>query len=142
MSRIVRVVIGKTSLDGHWRGVQAVATALKRAGMEVAYMGSLAADAIVQTTLQEDADVIGLNVGASYEQVEELIRIMSEKKMDDVLLILGGVIPMIDVPRLKAMGVDGVFPPGSKLDSIVEFVKKNVGRPSGRKRKPVKFTDV
>ena len=126
---IIKVVVGKTGLDGHWRGVQAVATALKNAGMEVVYVGMSEAEAVVRAALQEDADVIGLNVGASYEQVEELIRLLKEKKMDDVLLILGGVIPLVDIPRLKEMGVDEVFPPGSRLDDIVTYVRENARRP-------------
>jgi len=125
-SRITKVIIGKTSMDGHWRGVQAVAAALRDAGMEVIYVGSLTAEAVVKAAIQEDADVIGFNVGGSYEQIEELIKLLRENNMPDVLVIVGGVIPGVDVPRLKEMGVHGVFPPGSRLDDIVKFVEENV----------------
>ena len=110
--RRIKVVIGKTGLDGHWRGVQAVATALRNAGMEVVYVGMSAAEAVANMAIQEDADVIGLNVGASYEQIEHLTEIMKARGLDHVLLIAGGVIPLVDAPRLKAMGVDGVFSAG------------------------------
>ena len=126
VKRTIKVVIGKTGLDGHWRGVQAVAAALKNAGMEVVYGGMLTADAVIRIAIQEDADVIGLNVGASYEQVRELTRILHEEHMEDVLLIVGGTIPLVDAPKLKKMGVNGVFPPGSKLGDIVKFVQENV----------------
>jgi len=125
-SRIIKVIIGKTGIDGHWRGVQAVAAALRDAGMEVIYVGSLTAEAVVKSAIQEDADVIGLNVGASYEQIEALIKLLRENNMPDVLVMAGGVIPRVDVPRLKEMGVHGVFPPGSRLDDIVKFVEENV----------------
>lgn len=123
--RTLKVIIGKTGLDGHWRGVQAVATALRDAGMEVVYVGTMPAEALVQSALQEDADVIGLNVGASYEQVEILMAIMKDKQIKDVLVIVGGVIPLADIPKLMKMGVKAVYPPGSKLSDIVDFVQKN-----------------
>jgi methylmalonyl-CoA mutase, C-terminal domain len=126
MGDSIRIVIGKTSLDGHWRGVQAVATAFRDAGMEVIYLGISTANTIVQAAIQEDADVIGLNVGASYEQVQELMRLLKEDAMDKTLVILGGVIPLSDIPKLKAMGVNEVFPPGSKLINIVNYIKDNV----------------
>ncbi|MBW1788050.1 MAG: cobalamin-dependent protein [Deltaproteobacteria bacterium] len=122
-NRKIKAVIGKTALDGHWRGVQAVATALRDAGMEVVYLGASTAEGIVKVALQEDADVIGLNIGASYEQVAELIRLLGRNDMQDLLLIVGGVIPLTDVPKLEKMGVHGVFPPGSKLDDIVRFIQ-------------------
>ncbi|HPL63426.1 MAG: cobalamin-dependent protein [Syntrophales bacterium] len=122
----IRVIIGKTSLDGHWRGVQAVATALRDAGMEVVYVGMSSAEMTVRAAMQESADVIGLNVGASYSQVEELIRLLGENEMEDVLVILGGVIPLADIPKLKAIGVNEVFPPGSKLNKIVKYIQENV----------------
>jgi methylmalonyl-CoA mutase C-terminal domain/subunit len=124
-NRKIKVVIGKTGLDGHWRGVQAVATALRDAGMEVVYLGAIAAEGIYKVALQEDADVIGLNIGASYDQVEALVRLLQQNNMQDVLLIAGGVIPLADVARLNEMGVHGVFPPGTKLHHIVEFVQEH-----------------
>jgi len=122
-NRRIKAVIGKTSLDGHWRGVQAVATALRDAGMEVVYVGASTGEEMVKIAIQEDADVVGLNIGASYEQVEELIRLLRQNDMEDVLVITGGVIPMTDIEKLMAMGVHGVFPPGSKLQDIVQFIR-------------------
>ena len=124
-SKKIKVLIGKTAIDGHWRGVQAVATAFRDAGMEVVYVGVVSADEAVQISIQEQADVIGLNIVASYEQVKELIRLLHRSEMDDVLVIAGGVIPHVHIPKLKSMGVHGVFPPGTKLKDIVSFIKDN-----------------
>jgi methylmalonyl-CoA mutase C-terminal domain/subunit len=124
----IKVIIAKAALDGHWRGPQVVAGALRDAGMEVVYAGMVTADAVFQIALQEDADVIGFNIGASCEQVEALMRTLKEKHIDDILVVVGGTIPLVDIPRLKQMGVGEVFPPGSRLSSIVEFVKQNVRR--------------
>ena len=123
--RTIKIIIGKTAMDGHWRGVQAIAAALRDAGMEVVYVGSLTADSIVQTAIQEDADVIGLNVGAGYKQIEELMRILKERDMEDVQVILGGTIPLVDIPRLKQMGVSEVFPPGSRISNIIKYIHEN-----------------
>lgn len=123
--RIIKVVIGKAAIDGHWRGIQAVASGLRDAGMEVVYAGSLAADALLQTAVQEDADIIGVHVGASYKQVEELLRMMKGRDMKGVRVILGGTIPLVDIPRLKELGVSEVFPPGSKISDIVKYIEEN-----------------
>jgi len=124
-SKKIKVLIGKAAIDGHWRGLQAVATALRDAGMEVVYVGVVSADEALQISIQEQSDVIGLNVGASYRQIEELIRLLHENEMEDILVITGGVIPRLDIPKLKDMGVHGVFPPGTKLVDIVSFIKDN-----------------
>ena len=121
--KIIKVVNGKASLDGHWRGVQSVATTLRNAGMEVVYVGMLPAEAIVNVALQEDADVIGLNIAASYTQVEQLIKNLAENQMGNTMVIVGGVIPAADIPTLEKMGVHGVFPPGSKLKDIVDRIR-------------------
>jgi len=122
----IKVVIAKAALDGHWIGIRMVINALRDAGMEVIYAGMVAADAVVATALQEDADVIGLNIGASYEQAQALMRILKEKSMEHILVIVGGTIPSVDMPTLKKMGVSGVFPSGSLLSDIVTFVQDNV----------------
>lgn len=128
MNKVKRVVVAKTGLDGHWRGVQVVSAALRDSGMEVIYLGMATAASVVKSAIEEDADVIGLSVGASYEQVEQLINILKDKKIDDMLLIIGGTVPRIDISKLKEMGVHEVFPPGSKLDDIVRFINENVKR--------------
>jgi methylmalonyl-CoA mutase C-terminal domain/subunit len=126
--RPIKVVMAKAALDGHWRGPQVVAGALRDAGMEVVFAGMVTADAVFQIAVQEDADVIGLNIGASYDQVQELMRILREEHMDNILVVVGGTIPLADIPKLKQMGVGEAFPPGSRLSAIVGFVKQNVHR--------------
>lgn len=123
--KTVKVLMAKTSLDGHWRGVAMVTTALRNAGMEVIYGGMLTPRQVVETAVQEDVDVIGLNIGGRHGGIEEMFRLMREKGMDSVLIVAGGVVPPEDIPVLKKMGVAGVFPPGSRLDEIVSFVKEN-----------------
>jgi methylmalonyl-CoA mutase C-terminal domain/subunit len=121
----IKVLMAKTSLDGHWRGVAMVTTALRNAGMEVIYGGMLTPQQIVETAVQEDVDVIGLNIGGRHAGVEETFRLMREKGMDNVMVVAGGVVPPEDIPVLKEMGVAGVFPPGSLLDDIVAFIQDN-----------------
>ena len=118
--------MAKAGLDGHWIGMQLVTTALRNAGMEVIYAGMVSAEEAIQIAIQEDADVIGLNVGASYEQVRKLMRILKERHLDNMLVILGGTIPVVDIPILKQMGVAEVFPPGSRLSNIVKYIQENV----------------
>ena len=122
----IKVVMAKAGLDGHWIGMQLVTTALRNAGMEVIYAGMVSAEEAIQIAIQEDADVIGLNVGASYEQVRKLMRILKERHLDNMLVILGGTIPVVDIPILKQMGVAEVFPPGSRLSNIVKYIQENV----------------
>jgi len=124
----IKVLIAKTSLDGHWRGVAMVTTALRDAGMEVIYAGMLTPQQIAEAALQEDVDVIGLNIGGRYGTVRDLMQILREKGVTDKLIIAGGTIPREDIPLLKEMGVHEVFPPGSPLDAIVEYVRKEAGR--------------
>ncbi len=121
----IKVLMAKTSLDGHWRGVAMVTTALRNAGMEVIYGGMITPRQIVETALQEDVNVIGLNIGGRHAGIEEMFRLIREKGMDNILVVAGGVVPPEDIPVLKKMGVAGVFPPGSLLEDIVAFVKEN-----------------
>ena len=122
----IKVLMAKTSIDAHWRGVAVVSMALRDAGMEVVYGGMLNSKQIAEAALQEDVDVIGLNIGCRYGQVSELMRILRERGAEDVLVVAGGTIPREDIPRLKEMGVAEVFPPGSRLDSIVSYIKQHV----------------
>jgi len=125
----IRVLMAKASLDGHWRGIAVVSTALRDAGMEVIYGGALSAAQIAEAAIQEDVDVIGINIGAGYLAVQELMQLLHEKGADNVLVVAGGTIPPQDIPWLKQIGVAGVFPPGSRLDSIVAFIRENVRAP-------------
>jgi methylmalonyl-CoA mutase C-terminal domain/subunit len=115
----------KTSLDGHWRGLYVVTMALRDGGMEVLHGGELTAEEIVNVAVQEDVDVIGLGIGGRYHLIRRMFELLEERGVDDVLVIAGGTIPREDIPMLKKMGVAGVFPPGSSLESIVDFVDEN-----------------
>ncbi len=125
--RPIKVVIAKTSLDGHWRGPMLVTTALREAGMEVVYLGMVKPTEILDAAIQEDADVVGLNIGGRYYQVKELLRLLQENKVN-ALVVAGGTIPREDISLLKDEGVDEVFPPGSSLESIVGYIRGNVGK--------------
>jgi methylmalonyl-CoA mutase C-terminal domain/subunit len=125
----IRVVIAKPGLDGHDRGAKVIARALRDAGMEVIYTGlRQSAEQIVAAALQEDADVIGLSIlsGAHNQICPRLMELLHDKGMDDVLVVVGGIIPDVDVPRLKAIGVEGVFLPGTSMQDIVSFITSRV----------------
>ena len=125
----IRVVIAKPGLDGHDRGAKVIARALRDAGMEVIYTGlRQTPEQIVGAALQEDADVIGLSIlsGAHNHIAPRVMELLQEKGLDDVLVVIGGIIPDVDVPRLKAIGVRGIFVPGTPMQEIVEFITANV----------------
>jgi methylmalonyl-CoA mutase C-terminal domain/subunit len=127
--RKLRVVIAKPGLDGHDRGAKVIARALRDAGMEVIYTGlRQTPEQIATTALQEDADVIGLSIlsGAHNHIAPRLMELLESKGLDDVLVLIGGIIPDVDVPKLKSIGVKGVFLPGTPMQDIIEFIKANV----------------
>jgi methylmalonyl-CoA mutase C-terminal domain/subunit len=129
MKRKIRVLIAKPGLDGHDRGAKIVARALRDAGMEVIYTGLHQTPAmIVEAAIQEDVDVIGLSLlsGAHMTLFVDVASLLKEKGLDDVLLLGGGIIPEEDIPKLREKGIAGVFGPGTPVEEIVEFVKKNV----------------
>ncbi len=124
-----RVIIAKPGLDGHDRGAKVIARALRDAGMEVIYTGlRQTADQIVAAAVQEDADVIGLSIlsGAHNEICPRLMELLKAKGIDDVLVVVGGIIPDVDVPALQAIGVAGIFRPGSSMQEIVSFIESRV----------------
>ena len=126
--RRLRVVIAKPGLDGHDRGAKVIARALRDAGMEVIYTGlRQTPEQIVTAALQEDADVIGLSIlsGAHNHIAPKLMSLLHEHQLDDVLVVIGGIIPDVDVPRLKELGVKGVFPPGTPMQAIIEFIRQH-----------------
>jgi len=126
--RKLRVVIAKPGLDGHDRGAKVVARALRDAGMEVIYTGlRQTPEQIASAALQEDADVVGLSIlsGAHNHIVPRLMSLLKEKGLDDVLVVIGGIIPDLDIPKLKATGVKGVFLPGTPMQEIVDFIVGN-----------------
>ncbi len=125
----IRVVIAKPGLDGHDRGAKVIARALRDAGMEVIYTGlRQTPEQVVSAALQEDADVIGLSIlsGAHNHIVPRLMELLAEKGLDDVLVVIGGIIPDVDIPRLKAIGIKGIFLPGTPMQEIIEFINANV----------------
>ncbi len=129
----IRVLVAKPGLDGHDRGAKVIARALRDAGMEVIYTGlRQTPEMIVNAALQEDVDVIGLSIlsGAHNAIVPRVVDLMKQNKMNDVLVLVGGIIPDQDVKSLKEGGVAGVFQPGTPMDEIVQFIKSNV-KPRG-----------
>ena len=125
----IRVVIAKPGLDGHDRGAKVIARALRDAGMEVIYTGlRQTPEQIVAAALQEDADVIGLSIlsGAHNSICPRLMSLLREKGLQDVLVVLGGIIPDADVPALEAMGVSAVFRPGTSMQAIIDFITSRV----------------
>lgn len=128
--RPVRVLVAKPGLDGHDRGAKVVAHALRDAGMEVIYTGlHQTVEQIVEAALQEDVDVLGLSVlsGAHLPLTEKLMGLLSEKGLDDLVVIVGGNIPRRDMQKLEALGVDRVFRTGSRFDDMTSFIEESVG---------------
>jgi methylmalonyl-CoA mutase C-terminal domain/subunit len=126
--RKLRVIIAKPGLDGHDRGAKVIARALRDAGMEVIYTGlRQTAEQVVSAALQEDADVIGLSIlsGAHNHIAPRLMELIREKGLDDVLVLIGGIIPDVDVPGLKDIGVKGIFLPGTPMQDIIDFINAN-----------------
>jgi methylmalonyl-CoA mutase C-terminal domain/subunit len=126
--RKVRVVIAKPGLDGHDRGAKVIARALRDAGMEVIYTGlRQTPEQIVSAALQEDADVIGLSIlsGAHNYIAPRLMQLLREKGLEDVLVLIGGIIPDVDIPKLKDLGIKGIFLPGTPMHEIVAFINAN-----------------
>ena len=123
----IRVLIAKPGLDGHDRGAKVIARALRDAGMEVIYTGLRQTPEMIATAaVQEDVDVIGLSIlsGAHNTICPQLMNLLREKGMTDVTVLLGGIIPEVDIEQLLKMGVARVFGPGSPLPEIVEFLRE------------------
>jgi methylmalonyl-CoA mutase C-terminal domain/subunit len=124
----IRVLIAKPGLDGHDRGAKIIARALRDAGMEVIYTGlRQTPEMIVSAAEQEDVDVIGLSIlsGAHNTICPELMSLLHAKGMNDVAVLVGGIIPEADIPALKQAGIAGIFLPGASTQDIVEFVKSH-----------------
>ncbi|MGE5815836.1 MAG: cobalamin B12-binding domain-containing protein [Acidobacteriota bacterium] len=125
--RKIRVIIAKPGLDGHDRGAKVIARALRDAGMEVIYTGlRQTPEQIVGAALQEDADVIGLSIlsGAHMHACPRVMELLKEKGLEDVLVVVGGIIPDVDIPKLNAIGINGIFLPGTPMQEIVDFIEK------------------
>ena len=126
MDKPIRIVLAKVGLDGHDRGIKVVARALRDAGMHVIYAGLWQTpEAVVRVLADEDADWLGLSLlsGAHMTLVPRVLDLMKEAKLAHVGVMVGGIIPESDVPKLTALGVAKIFGPGTSLDDIVAFLK-------------------
>ena len=133
MDRPLRIVLAKVGLDGHDRGIKVVARALRDAGMHVIYAGLWQTpEAVARTVADEDADWLGLSLlsGAHMTLVPRVLDVMKEAKLEHVGILVGGIIPEADIPKLEAMGVAKIFGPGTSLDDIVAFLKLPRGQAS------------
>ncbi len=122
-----KVLVAKLGLDGHDRGAKIVARALKDAGFEVIYTGiRQTPEQVVETAIQEDVDVIGVSIlsGAHLYHMRRLMSLLRERGLDYIPVVLGGTIPVVDVPELKQMGVREVYLPGTPLKKIIEDVRR------------------
>ncbi len=123
----IRVLVAKPGLDGHDRGAKVVARGLRDAGMEVVYTGlHQSPDEIAEAALQEDVAVVGLSIlsGAHNALVPRIVTALRTRGLDDVLVLVGGIIPAADAADLREAGVAAVFPPGSKISEMVEFIRE------------------
>ena len=123
------MIIAKPGLDGHDRGAKVIARALRDAGMEVIYTGlRQTPEQIVAAALQEDADVIGLSIlsGAHMHICPRVMQLLGERGMRDVAVLVGGIIPDADVAALRGLGIQGVFPPGTPMQEIIDFINRTV----------------
>jgi len=126
MNRPIRVLIAKVGLDGHDRGAKVIATALRDAGMEVIYTGlRQTPEMVVNTALQEDVDAIGISIlsGAHNTVFPKVMALLKEKGMNDVLLTGGGIIPEDDMKALNEAGVGRLFPPGTPMSEIADYIR-------------------
>jgi methylmalonyl-CoA mutase, C-terminal domain len=129
----IRILIAKPGLDGHDRGAKVLVRALRDAGFEVVYTGLFQTpEMIASAALQEDVQVIGLSIlsGAHMELFPRIMDALHERGLDDVLVVAGGTIPKTDIPRIRALGVAEVFGPGTRLTTIVDYIRNNAPRPS------------
>ena len=129
--RKIRVLVGKPGLDGHDRGAKVIARSLRDAGMEVIYTGiRQTPEMIVEAALEEDVDVVGLSIlsGAHLALCPRIVRLLREQGMEDVIVLVGGVIPNEDISKLKTDGVHAVFGPGTPTGAIVEFIRQAVAQ--------------
>ena len=127
--RKIRVIIAKPGLDGHDRGAKVIARVLRDVGMEVIYTGlRQTPEQIAAAALQEDADVIGVSIlsGAHNYVCPRLVELLKAQGLDDVLVVLGGIIPDADIASMHAIGITGVFQPGTPMQTIIDFINENV----------------
>ena len=129
MARKTRILVAKPGLDGHDRGARIIARAFRDAGFEVVYTGlHQTPEQIVSAAIQEDVDLIGLSslAGAHLYLFQKTVDLLKDQGADDIMVIGGGIIPEKDINRLKAAGIREIFPPGTSLETIVDWVRQNV----------------
>jgi methylmalonyl-CoA mutase C-terminal domain/subunit len=127
--RKIRVLVAKPGLDGHDRGAKVIARALRDAGMEVIYTGlRQTPEMIAAAALQEDVDAVGVSIlsGAHNTLCPRIVQLLRDEGLNDCLVLVGGIVPQEDIPRLKQDGVAEVFPPGTSTEDIVKFLRANV----------------
>ena len=125
----IRILMSKPGLDGHDRGVKTLTLALRDEGFEVIYTGLRQTPAaIVKTAIEEDVDVIGMSCLAGNHEFlsREVFNLLAQRGITDILVIVGGIIPDEDIPKLREIGVKAVFGPGSKIGDVVKFIKDHV----------------
>jgi methylmalonyl-CoA mutase C-terminal domain/subunit len=126
----IRVLVAKPGLDGHDRGAKVVARALRDAGMEVIYTGlRQTPEMIAQAALQEDVDVVGLSIlsGAHMALAPRIMELLRANGQGEVHVFIGGIVPDEDIPRLKEMGVKGIYGPGASTQQIIEDIRRAAG---------------
>jgi methylmalonyl-CoA mutase, C-terminal domain len=133
VDRRIRVIVAKPGLDGHDRGAKIVARALRDAGMEVIYTGlRQTPEQISNAAVQEDVDVVGISIlsGAHNTIIPRICQLLREAGMQDVLVVVGGIVPDADISKLKESGVSAVFQPGASTQEIVDFIRSHVKQPA------------
>ena len=136
MKRPIKVIIAKLGLDIHWRGAMVVARFLKDAGMEVIYLGNQFPKEIVNAALQESVDVVALStLGGNHLTLgPKVVKLLRDQGLNDILVVMGGVIPPDDIPVLKSQGFDEIFTPHTSLKEAAEFIRERVyGREESQK---------
>ena len=127
--RRIRVLVAKPGLDGHDRGAKVIARALRDAGMEVIYTGlRQTPEMIAAAAVQEDVDAVGISIlsGAHKTLCPRIVELLRQNGMDDILVLVGGIVPVEDIADLKAKGISEVFLPGTSTEDIVTYIRSNV----------------
>lgn len=125
----IKVLVSKLGLDGHDRGAKVVSSLFREAGMEVIYLGLYQTpENVVQAAIEEDVDVIGLSClsGEHLTFAPEVVNLLKGKNVEDILVIVGGVLPREDIPEMKEKGIDEIFTAGSLTEDMVGYIKGNV----------------
>ncbi|SVD24848.1 uncharacterized protein METZ01_LOCUS377702 [marine metagenome] len=127
--RKIRILIAKPGLDGHDRGAKIIARALRDAGMEVIYTGlRQSPEDIVEAAIQEDVQFIGLSIlsGAHNHIFPKVVELLKERKVDDIRIIAGGIIPDEEIPKWEKIGIEAIFGPGSSTTEIIDYINGTV----------------